>query len=104
MAGTGGLIHSGTVPINGLRMKQNKALQKQTRELARAAQTFAAAGFFPNLATFTSSVEPAGKNSFSSADPTPMSLREMQRWLDAEAAVLAKRELARLDSFHNRPA
>ena len=103
MARTRLLIHRGTVPITGATMKQNKVLQKQTRELARAAQTFSAAGFLPNSATLASAIEPADKRSFSSVDPRPMSLREMQRWLDAEAAVVAKHEFARLESFHNRP-
>ncbi len=84
-------------------MKKNKILRNHTKELAGAALTFAAAGFLPNSAMPTASVQPVKKNSFSSTDLNPMSLREMQRWLDAEAAVIAKLELARLDSFHNRP-
>ena len=78
-------------------MKQNRVLRNLTKELARAAQTFAAAGFLPNPAALASSVQPDEKNSYSSSNPAPMSLREMQRWLDAEAAVIAKHELARLD-------
>jgi hypothetical protein len=84
-------------------MKKNKVLQPQTKELTRAAQTVAATGFLPHPSTLAASNEPARKKSYSCCDPAPMSLREMQRWLDAEAEVIAKHELAQLNGFHNRP-
>ena len=96
-------VHDPIVLIVAQLMKQNKLLRNQTKELARAAQTFAAAGFLPNPATLASSVESDKKSSCSSLNLSPMSLREMQRWLDAEAAVIARHESARLDGFHSPP-
>ncbi|MGD1088423.1 MAG: hypothetical protein ABR955_06820 [Verrucomicrobiota bacterium] len=81
-------------------MKQNKSSPNRSQKPARATRPFAAAGFAQSETGFAPSA--AKKASFSIVKQTLLPWREMQRWLAAEAELIAEHNLARVHRIHDR--
>jgi hypothetical protein len=84
-------------------MKQNNLFQDQNHKSAGASQPIAAADLNRGGIDFAPSPdEVARKAYFSYVNEGSRPGRDVQHWLEAEAQLLAERNLTRIHGFHNR--
>jgi hypothetical protein len=77
--------------------------QNQTRKPAEAARPTAAAGMTPAEFTFTPAPEEVARRAyFTYVNEGSRDGHEVQHWLQAEAELIAERQLTRAHAFHNR--
>ena len=83
-------------------MKHNKYPQDQNQTANGAPKPGAAANSKQNEAEFTPSPdEVARKAYFTYVNQGSLPGHEVQHWLEAEAALIAERNLTRVHGFHN---
>jgi hypothetical protein len=84
-------------------MKHNKFSQNQIQKQAVAPLSCAAAGLNKNTMDFVPSPdEVARKAYFTYVNEGSRPGRDVQHWLEAEAQLVAERNLTRVHGFHNR--
>ena len=84
-------------------MKHNKLSQDQNRKPASVSRPTATADLNPNAIDFVPSPdEVARKAYFSYVNQGSLPGHDVQHWLEAEAQLLAERNLTRAHGFHNR--
>ena len=84
-------------------MKHNKLSQDHNQTLASASQPIAAADLSQNEIEFAPSPDEVARRAFFSyLNQGSLPGRDVQHWLEAEAHLLAERNLTRVHDFHNR--
>jgi hypothetical protein len=84
-------------------MKHNKFSQDQHQNTASASPPTAAADLNRNEIDFTPSPDEVARRAyFSYLNEGSRPGRDVQHWLEAEAQLLAERNLTRVHGFHNR--
>jgi hypothetical protein len=84
-------------------MKHNKFSQDQNQNPASATGPAAAADLNRNEIDFTPSPDEVARRAyFSYVNEGSRPGRDVQHWLEAEAQLLAERNLTRVHGFHNR--
>ena len=84
-------------------MKHNKFSQDQNQNPASASPPTAAADLNRNEFDFTPSPDEVARRAyFSYVNEGSRPGRDVQHWLEAEAQLLAERDLTRVHGFHNR--
>ena len=84
-------------------MKHNKCSHDQNRKPASALRPTAAAEVNPSGTDFAPSADEVARRAyFSYVNQGSLPGRDVQHWLEAEAHLLAERNLTRAHGFHNR--
>jgi hypothetical protein len=84
-------------------MKHNKFPRNQIQKPAGTAQPIAAASSNQNAIDFVPSPDEVARRAyFSYVNEGSRQGRDVQHWLEAEAQLLAERNLTRVHGFHNR--
>jgi hypothetical protein len=84
-------------------MKHNKSSQQQIPKLPRALRPTAAADLNQGGIDFTPSPDEVARRAyFSYVNQGSLPGHDVQHWLEAEAHLLAERNLTRVHGFHNR--
>ena len=84
-------------------MKQNKSFLNKEQNLPGPGPSLAALWLLQNETTFSPSADDvARKVGLSFVNQALQPLREVQRWLAAEAKLIAEDNLVRARSFHHR--
>ena len=84
-------------------MKHNKFSQGQNQKLASASRPTAAADLNQNEIDFAPSADEVARRAyFSYVNQGSLPGHDVQHWLEAEAQLLAERNLTRVHGFHNR--
>ncbi len=84
-------------------MKHNKYPHDQNQKLARPLPPTAAAELSPSESDFAPSTdEVARRADFNYVNEGSLPGHDVQHWLEAEAHLLAERNLTRAHGFHNR--
>jgi hypothetical protein len=84
-------------------MKHQKFSQDQNKKPASASQPTAAADLNQNAIDFAPSPDEVARRAFFSyLNQGSLPGRDVQHWLEAEAHLLAERNLTRVHGFHNR--
>ncbi len=83
-------------------MKNNKSSPHQNQEPASAIRPTASADLNPSDIDFTPSVDEVARRAyFSFVNQGSLLGHDVQHWLEAEAQLLAERNLTRVHGFHN---
>jgi hypothetical protein len=84
-------------------MKDNKSSQDQTQKPARASGPTAAADLNQSGNDFAPSTDEVARRAyFSYVNQGSLPGHDVQHWLEAEAELIAERNLTRVHGFHNR--
>ena len=84
-------------------MKHNKHSKNQSQQPANASQATATAALNPNEIDFVPSPDEVARRAyFTYVNQGSLPGRDVQHWLEAEAHLLAQRNLTRVHGFHNR--
>jgi hypothetical protein len=84
-------------------MKRNKPSHDQSKKPARALQPIAAADVNQVGIDFAPSADEVARRAyFSFVNQGSLPGHDVQHWLEAEAHLLAERNLTRVHGFHNR--
>jgi DUF2934 family protein len=84
-------------------MKHNKYPQDQNQKPAGASGPTAAADINQNETNFAASADEVARRAyFSYVNQGSLPGRDVQHWLEAEAQLIAERNLTRIHGFHNR--
>ena len=84
-------------------MKYNKLHQDQKHQPAGASRPTAAADLNPNGIDFAPSTDEVARRAyFTYVNQGSLPGHDVQHWLEAEAQLLAERNLTRVHGFHNR--
>ena len=84
-------------------MKHNKFSQDQSQKPASASRPTAAADLNQNEIDFVPSPDEVARRAFFSyVNQGSLPGHDVQHWLEAEAQLLAERNLTRVHGFHNR--
>ncbi len=84
-------------------MKHNKVFQHQNQTPASASQPTAAADLSQNEIEFVPSPDEVARRAyFTYVNQGSLPGHDVQHWLEAEAQLLAERNLTRVHGFHNR--
>ena len=84
-------------------MKHHKFSQDQNQEPASASRTTAAADINPSGIDFVPSTDEVARRAyFSYLNQGSLPGHDVQHWLEAEAHLLAQRNLTRVHGYHNR--
>jgi hypothetical protein len=84
-------------------MKHNKLTQGQNREPATASQPTAAENLNPSRIDFAPSPDEVARRAyFTYVNEGSLPGHEVQHWLEAEAQLLAERNLTRVHGFHGQ--
>jgi hypothetical protein len=84
-------------------MKHNKFSQDQSQKPASASRPTAAANLNQNEIDFAPSPDEVARRAFFSyVNQGSLPGHDVQHWLEAEAQLLAERNLTRVHGFHNR--
>jgi len=84
-------------------MKHNKLSQNQSQTPASPVRPASTAESNQNQSDFTPSPEEVARRAyFTFVNQGSVSGHEVQHWLDAEAQLIAERNLTRVHGFHNR--
>ena len=84
-------------------MKHHKFSQDQNQNAAGASRPVAAADLNQNEVAFAPSPDEVARRAyFSYKNQGSLPGHDVQHWLEAEAQLLAERNLTRVHSFHNR--
>lgn len=88
---------------HALILKQNKSFLNKNRNLPGPGPSLAALWRLQNETTFAPSADDVARQVGSSfVNQALQPLREVQRWLAAEAKLIAEHNLVRVRSFHHR--
>jgi hypothetical protein len=84
-------------------MKYKNSSQDQNQKPASVSRPTAPAGLNQNEINFTPSPDEVARRAyFSYVNQGSLAGHEVQHWLEAEAELLAERNLTRIHGFHNR--
>jgi hypothetical protein len=84
-------------------MKPNSSSQAESQETASASQPTAVAALNQNEIDFVPSPDEVARRAyFSYLNQGSLPGHDVQHWLEAEAQLLAERNLTRAHGFHNR--
>jgi len=84
-------------------MKDNKFTQDQSQKPASASRSAKAAGLNKNETDFAPSADEVARRAyFIYVNESSRPGCDVQHWLEAEAQLLAERNLTRVHGFHNR--
>ena len=84
-------------------MKRNKSSQDQNPKPANASQATAAMALSQNEIDFVPSPDEVARRAyFTYVNQGSLPGHDVQHWLEAEAHLLAQRNLTRVHGFHNR--
>jgi hypothetical protein len=84
-------------------MKRNKSSQDQNPKPASASQPTAAMALSQNEIDFVPSPDEVARRAyFTYVNQGSLPGHDVQHWLEAEAHLLAQRNLTRVHGFHNR--
>jgi hypothetical protein len=84
-------------------MKHNNFFQDQNQKPAGASRPAAAADLNQNKMDFAPSADEVARRAyFSYVNQGSLPGHDVQHWLEAEAQLLAERNLTRVHGFHNR--